>query len=180
MLERLFATERFGVAEDLLKQRRMDAGRALEAARGAVRDVAQRLCQATSCEGEEAWESDPASLAPWLQERLVGAEASLITATSVCSDAAASRSAADTALRAASERADRARRHAEAVAAVEALLARRPEYDRAVQELFDARGATGIAPLLAEGDRLAARATAAERAATAALGELGELTGEPD
>jgi exonuclease SbcC len=180
VLERLFATRRFSVAEDVLKQRRIASARELDAARGAVRDVAQRLCQEVGCEAEDAWEDDPARLAPWLQERLVGAEASLITAGSVCSEAAAARAAADAALRAADERADRARRHAEAVAAVAAYVERRPERDAAADELFAAREASGIAPLLEEDTRLEVRAHAAERAAALALEALGELTGEPD
>jgi len=180
VLERLFATQRFGVAEDVLTRRRKAAGAALDAARGAVRDVAQRLCQETGCEAEDAWEDEPAALAPWLQERLVSAEASLITAVSVCEDVAASRTSADAALREADERAERARRHAAAVAAVEAYEAQRPERDAAAAELFAARGAAAVAPLLEDADRLLARAAAAERAATEALEGLGELTGEPD
>lgn len=180
VLERLFATERFSVAEDLLTRRRKQAGAALEAARGAVRDVGQRLCQETGCEAEGAWEDEPAALVGWLQERLVGAEASLITATSVCEDASAARTAADVALREAVERAQCARRHAEAQAAVASFEARRPERDATMAELFGARQAAGIAPLLEDGDRLAATAATAERAATAALEGLGLLVGEPD
>ena len=177
VLERLFATERFSVAEDVLTRRRKEAGAALEAARGAVRDVAQRLCQETGCEAEDAWEDAPAALAPWVQERLVGAEASLITAASVCADAAAGRSSADAALREADERAERARRHAEAVAAVASYEAQRPQRDADAAELFAAREAAGVAPLLEDDERLLARAAAAERGALAALGEL---EGEPD
>jgi len=180
VLERLFATERFSLAEDVLTRRRKEAGVALEAARQTVRGVAQRLCQASDCEAEPDWEDDPAALAPWLQERLVGAEASLITAASVCADASAARTAADSALRGADERAARARRHAEAVVAVARFEARRPERDAAAAELFAAREAAAVAPLFEDGDRLAVRAGAAERAAVSALGELGLLAGEPD
>jgi len=180
VLERLFATERFSVAEDVLTRRRKEAGVALEAARGAVNDVAQRLCQETGREAEDAWEHEPGELAPWLQERLVGAEVSLITAASACADVAAGRKAAETALRAADDCAERARRHAEAVAAVEAYEAQRPERDAAAAELFAARRAAGVAPLLEDGDRLLALAAAAERTAKAALAELGDQTGEPD
>jgi exonuclease SbcC len=180
VLERLFVTERFSVAEDVLTRRRKEAGVALEAARGAVNDVAQRLCQATGCEAEDVWEDEPGALVPWLQERLVGAEASLITAASVCADVAAGRTAAEAALRAADDCAERARRHAEAVAAVEAYEAQRPERDAAAAELFSARQAVGVAPLLEDGDRLRAGAAAAERTATAARRELGDQTGEPD
>jgi len=94
VLERLFATERFSVAEDVLTRRRKAAGAELEAARGAVRDVAQRLCQETGCDADEQWEEKPAALASWLQERLVGAEASLITAASVCDSASGARARA--------------------------------------------------------------------------------------
>ena len=179
VLERLFATERFSVVEDELTRRRKEAGAALETARGAVGDVAQRLCQETGCEAEDAWEDEPATLAPWVQERLVGAEASLITATSVCEGASAQRTAADVVLREASEREERARRHAEAEAAVAAFEAQRPEREAAMAELFDARQAAGVAPLLEDGDRLAAAVATAERAATAALAELGLLAAEP-
>jgi len=180
VLERLFATERFSVAEDVLTRRRKEAGAALEGARGVVRDVAQRLCQETGCEAEAEWEAAPVVLGPWVQERLVGAEASLITAASGCDDAAAARTAADAALREADERAERARRHAGAVAAVAAYKAQRPQRDAVAAELFAAREAAGVAPLLEDDDRLLARAAAAERAAAAALEHLGEPTGEPD
>jgi DNA repair protein SbcC/Rad50 len=180
VLERLFATERFSVAEDVLTRRRKEAGAELEAARASVRAVAQRLCQETGCESEPDWEDAPVLLGPWLQERLVGAEASLITAGSVCERAGRARSAADVALRDADALAERARRHAEARAAVVAYEARRPERDAAAAELFAARQAAAVAPLLADGDRLAAQVTQAERAATAALEPLGVLTGEPD
>ena len=180
VLERLFATERFGAAEEVLTRRRKEAGAVLEAARATVRAVAQRLCQETGCEAAPEWEAEPAALAPWLQERLVGAEASLITAQSVCESASATRSAADAALRSADERAERARRHASAVAAVASYEQRRPERDAAAAELFAAREAAGIAPLLEAGDRLATRAGGDEQAAAAALAELGVLIAEPD
>ena len=180
VLERLFATERFGLAEDELTRRRKQAGVALEAARQAVRGVSERICQEAGCEAEAEWESEPAGLAPWLQERLVGAEASLITAASGCAEASAVRVTADATLRAADEQADRRRRHAAARAAVAAYEERLSERDALVAELFAARGAAQVAPLLQEDDRLAARAAAAERAAAAALEQLDGMTDEPD
>ncbi len=180
VLERLFATQRFGVAEDVLTRRRKEAGVALEAARGAVRAVAHRLCQEVGCDAEPAWEEEPTVLAPWLQERLVGAEASLITAHSVCDAAAGARVAADRALRAADEQAARARRHAEAVEAVARFEGRRPERDAAMAELFAAREAATVAPLLEDWDRLMREAADADAEATAALDELGLLAGAPD
>lgn len=180
VLERLFATERFGVAEDVLTRRRKEAGAALEAARASVRGVAQRLCQETACDGDEQWEAEPELLVPWLQERLVGAEASRITAGSVCAQAAATRTAADAELRLAADLAARSERHAEAVAETEKLEARRPERDVALDELVAARGAADVAPRFEEADRASAERTTTERAARAALDALGLLTAEPD
>ncbi len=177
VLERLFATERFGVAEDVLTRRRKAAGAELEAARGAVRDVAQRLCQEIGCDAEEAWDDEPAALAPWLQERRVGAEASLITAASVCDDASTARALTDAELRAADARAQGARRHAEAVAEVARFAARRPARDAAAAELFAAREAASVAPLLEDDDRLRARVAEAEQAAATALGALERQSG---
>ncbi len=172
VLERLFATQRFGVAEEVLTRRRKAAQVELEVARGVVRDVAQRLCEAVGCEAAPDWEHDPESLAGWLQERRVSAAASLFTAQDVCERATGARVAAETALRAAEERAARARRHAEAVAAVAELDARRPDYDDAAAELFAARMALGVLPLLEDADRRGAEAARAERLAGDAVAAL--------
>ena len=61
------------------------------------------------------------------------AEAGLITAGSVCEGASTARSAADAALRTGTDLSERARRHAQAVAAVAAYEERRPERDAAAQ-----------------------------------------------
>ena len=175
VLERLFATERFGVAEDVLTRRRKATAAQLSAARGAVNDVAQRLCQETGWPAEPEWEQEPASLGPWLQERLVGAAASQITAASVCERAATARTAADAALRAAEELAERAARHADAADQVAAFEARRPVRDAAARELFAAREAAGLAPQLKEGDRLEVAGASAQRAADTAVAELDAL-----
>ena len=185
VLERLFATERFGVAEDVLTRHRKEAGAALEAARA---DRARRRrsgsCQETGCEAAPEWEQEPAALAPWLQERLVGAEASLITAQSVCERACRARATRPTPRCATrTSRTARARRHAEAVAAVARLRGQRRARARRRRRRARRRraGPRGVAPLL-EDARPAGAAGAARprRRPGPRVGELGLLAGEPD
>ncbi len=180
VLERLFATERFGVAEHEFKRRRQEAGAALEAAQGRLGGIVERLGQETGEAPPEGWALEPSQVDGWLQERLVGAEASLITAQSVCEEAGRVRTRMDAELRAAEERGAQARRHAEAVAEVAALDARRDERERALAELSAARGAAHVAPRLEEADRAGAERDAAEAGLREALDELGQLTADPD
>src|SRR5829696_10156346 len=101
LLRELFDVGRFADVETWLRDRRQAEERALGAAMGAVRDAVSRAAQVADVEPPEGWASDPGSAAPWLEERLVVAEAGAATAADAGEHAEARLTTADEALGAA-------------------------------------------------------------------------------
>ncbi len=161
LLRELFDVGRFADVEAWLRDRRLAEERALGIAMGAVRDAVSRAAQVADVEPPDGWATDPGSVAPWLEERLVVAEADAATAADAGEHAEARSTAADEALAAATAL---AARQAQAAAAARELAdweAGRSERDAKAQALAAARRA---APAQAHAELLHAREQATAQA----------------
>lgn len=174
LLERIFSAGRFRGAEHWLSERRKEAAASLETSVRSLRDVVSAVAEAADVIPPETWESEPAVLTPWLDEAHVVAEAELATATANEAATVAEREATAAAASEGAALARRRTRHAEAVAAIGAHEARRPERDRWAAELERARAAVAVEPLLAVLDEQNAAVRAARDAITAAGVSAGE------
>ena len=161
LLRELFDVGRFADVEAWLRDRRLAEERALGIAMGAVRDAVSRAAQVADVEPPDGWATDPGSVAPWLEERLVVAEADAATAADAGEHAETRSTAADDALAAATAL---AARQAQAAAAARELAdweAGRSERDAKAQALAAARRA---APAQAHAELLHAREHATAQA----------------
>lgn len=148
VLERLFGTDRFTRVEYWLTDRRKAAWAELQASSQEVRDVVSRLSEAAGEPEPEAWEHDHEALRAWAGRLGVTAEAEAVSAADGRRATGAARAAADAALAAGRELAERRSRHAAAVAELTAWEVRRPARDAAEAELAAARRAAPLAALL--------------------------------
>ena len=161
LLRELFDVGRFADVEAWLRDRRQAEERALGIAMGAVRDAVSRAAQVADVEPPDGWAAEPGSAAPWLEERLVVAEADAATAADAGEHAEARLTSADEALAAATAL---AARQAQAAAAARELAdweAGREERDAKAQALAAARRA---APAQAHAELLHAREQATAQA----------------
>jgi exonuclease SbcC len=169
LLGELFDVGRFADVERWLRDRRHEAERALAAATRDVRDAIARAEQVAGADAPEGADHAPGLAVAWLDEQLVVSEATAATAGVAAGEARDARMAAEAALAAGVELAERRAEHARATGDLAAWEARRPGRDAAAAELAAARRA---APVQALADALAARDAAvqdAERTAGAAL-----------
>ncbi len=161
LLRELFDVGRFADVEAWLRDRRQAEERALGTAMGAVRDAVSRAAQVADVEPPDGWAAEPGSAAPWLEERLVVAEADAATAADAGEHAEARLTRADEALAAATAL---AARQAQAAAAARELAeweSGRAERDAKAQTLAAARRA---APAQAHAELLHAREQATAQA----------------
>lgn len=178
LLERLFGTERFAQVEWWLRDRARAARAELHGQLGSVRDVVSRLSQAAGEPAPEDWERDPDDTREWAGGLGVSAQANAVTAEEAAVGARAERAAAERALGAASELAERQARHATAVTELESWQARRSARDDAERELRAARAAAPVAPLLVAATARAREAAEAETAFDAAWDALDDASRE--
>ncbi|HEU4703022.1 MAG TPA: SMC family ATPase, partial [Conexibacter sp.] len=144
VLERLFGTDRFARVEHWLTDRRKAAWADLRAAEQGVRELGARVAEVA---GEPAPE-DTDLFAEWVVGLGVRAQAELVSAADARRAAAAERAQAEAALAEGRAAAERRARHAEAVAELARWQSRRPERERAAEQLAAARRATPLATLL--------------------------------
>ena len=178
LLQRLFGTDRFQAVERWLADRRVVTQRDVEAAS----DVVDRLLNRVAQEARAAVPDDTAVPAdgapwqvPWASELLRAARAKREAAANLAAARGQELDAAQAALSAAEQLADRQRRRADALSLQAALQAATSSIEALRGEYAAANRAAQVAAVLdvaTEAARTAARArAAAERARTAVLAE---------
>jgi DNA repair protein SbcC/Rad50 len=176
LLEKLFATGRFGKAEDWLAERRRSTARAVEEAEHAIRELAARVAQVAGPD-PAALAGDPDALpgSGWAP-RL--AEAAAAAAAAGQAQVHAHRAQLDRAQgrqRDAERLAERQRRRADALRTHDRLAQAAPGIEELRGELGAAQRGNEVIPALEEADRTAAvlaGAHQAERQARAALAQI--------
>lgn len=191
LLRRLFDTERYGLVESWLAERRRAQEAAVQAGRRRLRDLVSKAEQAAGpgAEPAEGWvpaEDDGPDLAAgvlgWAAILRSGAAEQAAVAEAALDGAQAAHRAAQQAREAAEEVAGRQRRHREALARAERLAEFEPAAERDGRRLAAAQQAVGVESALrlrkgaAEAHRRARTAERQRREALAgALGALGSL-----
>lgn len=170
LLRELFDVRRFADAERWLEQERHRCSREAEGVLRELRDTlaAARHVATAGREDEvlpERWEERPTEAAAWLDEQIVVAEASHLTATTALEQASTAREHAEIRHGAGLRLAELQQAAAEAARSLEAWEATRPQRDALATELDLARRA---APAAAHAEAWRSREAAARAAGAAA------------
>ena len=170
LLEKLFATERFGAVEDWLAHRRRTTAEAVRDARDGVERLTSRLCEATGSDSPEE------QLLPWAESLLAGATEAEGRSVQAVSAATAARDDARGLLDEALSLAERQARRRAALARREELETGRPALVALQAEVEGAARAAEVESVLHDVEaRRADRddALGAEAVARAALRSVG-------
>lgn len=176
LLERLFDTHRFEVAQHWLMNRRKQRRAELEVRRDRLREVAARFAQAAGVElpDEQTGPGATDALLDWVAERRSDADAELRRTDAAAEDARLASVRADDVLAERKTRQERVRRVAAAHEKLRLLSEKAPALDRTREELSQAKRATAVLTAQHHADQLAAAVDKAVAAENTAVGNLGD------